>query len=152
MAGYVDVFLTDMKYLSSELSARYSSARDYFEMAISSLEKMLEIAPECVFDKDGMLTCGVIVRHLVLPSHRDDSIALLDELAKRIDISKIKLSLMSQYTPDFYKGEDKALKRRITTFEYQSVVDRAVALGYDGYIQDRESANKNYTPEFKEKK
>ncbi len=151
MAGYVDIFLTDIKYFSSELSGRYSGAMDYYEMALASLGKMLEIAPKCTFDEQGIMKTGVIVRHLVLPSHRADSIKILEEVAKIVDISALKLSLMSQYTPDFYEGEDKALKRRITTFEYQSVVDRAIALGYDGYIQDRESATKNYTPDFKEK-
>ncbi len=151
MAGYVDVFLTDIKYFSPLLSERYSGAMDYYDMALASLTEMLKIAPKCVFDDDGIMQAGVILRHLVLPSHRDDSMKILEEVAKITDISALKLSLMSQYTPDFYNGEDKALKRRITTFEYQSVVDKAIALGYDGYIQDRESASKNYTPDFKEK-
>lgn len=149
MSSYVDVFLTDIKYFSSELSKKYSLASDYFEMAIASLEKMLEIAPECVFDENGMMQKGVILRHLVLPSHRDDSIKLLERVAERFDVSKFKLSLMSQYTPDFYEGEDKALRRKITTFEYQSVVDRAIELGYDGYIQEKTSAKRDFTPSFK---
>lgn len=151
MAGYVDVFLTDIKYFSPSLSERYSGAKDYYEMASASLEQMLKIAPECVFDDEGIMKRGVIIRHLVLPSHRHDSIKILESVSEKTDISKIKLSLMSQYTPDFYKGDIKALKRKVTTFEYQSVVDRAIALGYGGYIQDRESATKNYTPDFKEK-
>jgi putative pyruvate formate lyase activating enzyme len=95
-----------------------------------------------------MMQKGVILRHLVLPSHRDDSIKLLERVAERFDVSKFKLSLMSQYTPDFYEGEDKALRRKITTFEYQSVVDRAIELGYDGYIQEKTSAKRDFTPSF----
>jgi putative pyruvate formate lyase activating enzyme len=152
MAGYVDVFLTDMKYYSPELSRKYSLAADYYKVSSEALLKMLEICPECDFDENGIMRRGVILRHLVLPSHRADSIKMLEEIAKICDISKLKLSLMSQYTPDFYVGDDTALKRKITTFEYQSVVNRALELGYDGYIQEKSSANKKYTPDFSEKK
>ena len=147
--GYVDIFLTDIKYFDSTLSQKYSLAQDYYEVASDALEAMLEIAPECVFDNDGIMQGGVILRHLVLPSHRADSIKILEDVAKRVDISALRLSLMSQYTPEFYCGEDKALRRRITTFEYQAVTERAIALGYDGYIQHRESASSIYTPSFK---
>ena len=149
--GYADVFLTDIKYYSCELSRELSLAPDYYDRATEALREMLKIAPECKLDNDGIMRKGVVLRHLVLPSHRDDSIRLLEDVADKFDVTKFKLSLMSQYTPDFYRGESKALKRRITTFEYQSVVDRAISLGYDGYIQDKESATKNYTPDFKEK-
>lgn len=151
LEGYVDIFLTDIKYYSPELSKKHSVAKDYYERATLALAEMLKIAPECELDGDGIMRRGVILRHLVLPSHRDDSIKILEGVAEKIDISKIKLSLMSQYTPDFYNGEDKALRRRITTFEYDTVVKRALELGYDGYIQEKESASKIYTPDFKEK-
>ncbi|MBR2295885.1 MAG: radical SAM protein [Clostridia bacterium] len=147
--GYVDIFLCDIKYYDSALSLECSGAEDYYERAISALDEMLKIAPNCTLDGDGIMTKGVILRHLVLPSHRDDSIKILEDVCEKFDISRLKLSLMSQYTPDFYVGEIKALKRKITTFEYQCVTDRAIALGYDGYIQDRESATKSYTPSFK---
>lgn len=148
MAGYVDVFLTDIKYFSPELSGKYSKAHDYYENAISAFKAMLEIAPECVFDKDGIIKKGVILRHLILPSCRKDSIKILESVAEICDISKIRLSLMSQYTPDFYDGEHKELKRRITTFEYESVLKRATELGYEGYMQDISSASSNFTPDF----
>lgn len=146
LRSYVDIFLTDIKYYSSDLSLKYSRASDYYKKAHKALVEMLKIAPECIYDDDGTMSQGVILRHLVLPSCRADSIKILEDVAKSVDITKLKLSLMSQYTPDFYKGEDKALRRRITTFEYQSVVERALVLGYDGYIQDKESASKKYTP------
>ena len=150
MRGYVDVFLTDIKYFSSELSEKYSKAPDYFEKASEAFLKMTEICPECIFDENGLMKKGVILRHLVLPSHRGDSIKILESVAEMCDISKIKLSLMSQYTPDFYKGDIIALKRKITTFEYNTVVKRAMDLGYDGYIQEKSSASSIYTPNFTE--
>ena len=149
MSGYVDIFLADMKYFSAEASKKYSRASDYFEYALASVKEMLKISPECVFDSEGIMKKGVIIRHLVLPSLRADSIKILETLNSEIDISKIRLSLMSQYTPDFCPDKIKELKRKITTFEYQSVLDRANALGYEGYIQEKSSASVVYTPEFK---
>jgi putative pyruvate formate lyase activating enzyme len=149
LEGLVDIYLPDLKYVRSEKAKRYSDAEDYFTYASKALIEMKRQCGENVFDENGMMQKGVILRHLVLPSHRDDSINLLERVAERFDVSKFKLSLMSQYTPDFYDGEDKALRRKITTFEYQSVVDRAIELGYDGYIQEKTSAKRDFTPSFK---
>ncbi|MBQ8545569.1 MAG: radical SAM protein [Clostridia bacterium] len=149
IAEYVSVFLVDIKYFSPELSKKYSKAENYYENARASLGAMLEARPKCVFDKNGIMTSGVIVRHLVLPSCRHDSMAILEDIAKNFDVSTFKLSLMSQYTPDFCPSDFKELKRRVTSFEYQSVVDYAISLGYDGYIQDKSSATSAYTPDFK---
>ena len=76
------------------------------------------------------------------------NIKILEDVSLNFDISKFKLALMCQYTPDFCPNEYKEIKRRVTTFEYNSVVDKALALGYDGYIQDITSANTIYTPDF----
>lgn len=152
MAGYVDIFLTDIKYFDSDVSKKYSSAPDYYENAIKSFASMLKIAPECVFDENGIMQRGVILRHLVLPTLRKDSIKILEDVSLNFDVSKFKLALMCQYTPDFCPNEYKEIKRRVTTFEYNSVMEKAISLGYDGYIQDISSSNKIYTPNFKEGK
>jgi len=142
---YFDIFLTDIKYYSDELSAKYSKAPDYFRFALESAREMAEITGEPVFE-DGIMKRGTIIRHLVLPGHRQDSI----EVLRHIDIPKEKfiLSLMSQFTP---KGEAEkvGLGRRITTFEYNSVVDEALRLGFDtGYMQEKSSANEEFIPPF----
>ena len=91
---------------------------------------------------------GVIVRHLVLPSHRHDSICLLNYLKENFGTEGFRLSLMSQFTP-FYRAAEHGLGRRITTYEYRKVVDRAIALGLtDGYMQEKSSAKEEYTPAF----
>ncbi len=149
MRGYVDVFLTDIKYFSSDLSKKYSKASDYYENAISALGKMLEITGKYQLDENGIMCRGVILRHLILPSHRHDSIKILRDVAEKYNVSDFKLSLMSQYTPDFCPSTYKELKRKITTFEYDSVLDVAIDLGYDGYTQDIASASAIYTPDFK---
>lgn len=150
MADYVDVFLTDIKYFSPAYAEKYSRARNYYEVAKKALSAMLKLQPNCIFDENGLLTKGVIVRHLVLPSLRRDSIDILNDLKRSFDISAFKLSLMAQYTPEFCDPTYKELKRKITTFEYQSVVDTAIELGFDGYIQDKSASSVKYTPKFKE--
>ena len=148
IADHVSVFLVDIKYFSPELSEKYSKCKDYYSYAKASFQRMLLAKPRCVFDENGIMTEGVILRHLVLPSCRLDSIAILEDISKDFDVSSFKLSLMSQYTPDFYDGEIKELKRRVTSFEYNSVVSRAIELGYDGYIQEKSSASSFFTPKF----
>ena len=148
MADYVDVFLTDIKYFSPDASLKYSNAKNYYEVAKAALSAMLSVQPRVIFDSEGFIKKGVIVRHLVLPTLRRDSIKILEDLKDNFDISSFKLSLMSQYTPDFCPEEFKEIKRKITGFEYDSVLDRALELGYDGYFQERSSSSKKYTPEF----
>ncbi len=147
--GLVDVYLPDLKYASGELAAKYSSAPDYPEIAKAALREMYRQTGTVSFDEAGMITRGVIVRHLVLPSHRKDSIAVLDTLAELLPIKDIRLSLMSQYTPEFATDcEFRELHRRVTTFEYNSVLDHALSLGFEGYFQHRSSASASYTPDF----
>ena len=147
--GLVDVYLPDLKYASGELAAKYSSAPDYPEIAKAALREMYRQTGAVSFDEAGMITRGVIVRHLVLPSHRKDSIAVLETLAELLPIKDIRLSLMSQYTPEFATDcEFRELHRRVTTFEYNSVLDHALSLGFEGYFQHRSSASASYTPDF----
>ena len=147
--GLVDVYLPDLKYYSSELSARYSSAPDYFEVAKKALAEMYRQVGRVRFGEDGLLKKGMIVRHLVLPSHRRDSIRIVEELAKILPPDEIKISIMRQFTPDFVDGESyPELNRRLTSFEYDSVIKRAEELGFDGYTQGADSASAKYTPDF----
>lgn len=153
MCGVIDIFLTDFKYAAPELAKLYSSAYDYPEFAAKSLVKMLEIVGQFKLDEHGMMKKGVIVRHLVLPGHRADSINVLQKIAEIVPVEKIKLSLMAQYTPEFLPPceiSDKfaKIRRKVTTFEYEKVVDEAVRLGFDGYMQERSSATKRFTPDF----
>lgn len=152
LRGTVDVFLTDIKYCSHELSETLSGAVDYFEMATKALSVMCDIAGDPVLE-DGIMTRGVIIRHLVLPGCRKDSADILQYLADNGLNKKATLSLMSQYTPDFFIGcrdvkLDRSMRRRVTTFEYNSVMDLASELGFTGFGQERESAQKKYTPEW----
>ena len=150
LKDYIDIFLTDIKYKDCVLSQKYSSAKDYFEVSLAAAKKMIELCGEPKFDKDGILQSGVIVRHLVLPTCRHDSIAILKEIKKNLPEDKFLLSIMSQYTPNENIPEEfNELKRKITSFEYNSVVDTAIDLGLsNGYMQDLQSFGQKYTPPF----
>ncbi len=153
LAGLVDVYLTDWKYMDPVLSAALSHAPDYGEVLAASYPRMYAQVGRPIYNPDGLLRRGVILRHLILPGYRTDSIAVLQKAAALVPPDAVILSLMRQYTPDFCAGEDvpKSLRRRVTSFEYRTVLDTATALGYDGYSQDAASANAGYTPEFRGK-
>ena len=150
LRGLVDIYLPDFKYYSSEIAAKYSRASDYRERAEEALLFMYDMLGAPKFDSHGKMLKGIIVRHLVLPGQRKDSVACLRRLAEILPVKDIRLSLMSQYTPDFYTGGDKNLLRRVTTFEYESVLSEAEKLGFEGYMQSPSSASAKYTPDFSE--
>ncbi len=150
--GLVDVYLPDFKYLSPALSGAYSAAPDYAEHATKALVAMYEQVGKVRYGTDGMLKSGIMVRHLVLPGCREDSIAVLERIAATLPVSDILLSLMRQYTPEFAPADaPRNLRRRVTSFEYDSVMARAVALGFDGFFQGKESASDAFTPDFAER-
>lgn len=155
--GLVDIYMPDFKYFSPELSKKYSNAEDYASVALDALREMVRQVGAPKYDKNKMLLRGVIVRHLILPSHRADSIAVLELIERENGHDNIILSLMGQYTPDFYieyecesekAGGFKNLRRRLTSFEYDSVLSRVTDLGFDGYFQSLDSANRKFTPDF----
>lgn len=147
--GLVDVYLPDFKYFSDELAAAYSSAPNYRAAASAALCEMFRQVGSFECDKDGIAQKGLIVRHLVLPDCRADSCDVLEHLAKILPSDKIMLSLMRQYTPEFADpSAPKNLRRRLTSFEYQSVLDLASSLGFNGFSQQKESASSVYTPRF----
>ncbi len=151
--GYVDIWLPDLKYFDPALSLRFSQAADYFAVASAAIRQMVAQtgAPQ-MKPADGMpllMERGVIVRHMVLPGHRDDSIRLLHWLADELPQNSFYISLMSQYTPYRQDPLYPELNRRITSYEYQQVVDAALALGLtQGFMQKKSSAREEYTPPF----
>ena len=155
--GLIDIYMPDFKYFSPEISKKYSCASNYREYALSSLAECVRQVGAPKFKENGMMKSGVILRHLILPSNRADSVAILELIASEIGAKNVLLSLMGQYTPDFYieraekcgkEAVYKNLCRRITSFEYNSVLSVADRLGFEGYFQDLSSASRKYTPDF----
>lgn len=146
--GLCDIYMPDYKYFSPEIARRYSGCPDYAKYASESLDFMYSVLGRPVFDDDGLLKRGILVRHLVLPGCRQDSMDVLREIAATVPPDGVVLGLMAQYTPDFYIGDDSHMKRRVTTFEYDSVKEEALRLGFDGYMQSPSSAVTGFTPHF----
>ena len=149
-AGLVDVFLTDFKYGTAALAEAYSLAPDYPEAAAAALAEMFALTGAPVYDGDRLVR-GTVIRHLVLPGGRKDSAAALARIAETVPPDKVLLSLMRQYTPDFAPASVPALRRRVTTFEYESVRKEALRLGFEcGFSQEKDSASAQYTPDWEE--
>ncbi len=147
LQGYVDIFLPDLKYAEKESAEKYSCAGDYCEEAFKAIQRMYEIAGPLDMD-EGILKRGVLIRHMVLPGHRHESMKLLKRIWETFG-EAVGLSLMSQYTPMFRAEEYPELNRRLTSFEYDSVVDYACDLGFRHcYVQERRAASEEYVPNF----
>ena len=147
--GLVDIYLPDFKYMDSALSARYSNAENYSEVAKKAIAEMVRQVGAPQFDeKTDLMTKGVIVRHLVLPGQTADSKKIIKYLYDTYG-DDIFISIMRQYTP-FGKLEDyPEINRKITDEEYDEVVDFAVNIGVEnGFLQDEEAASESFIPKF----
>ena len=148
LAGAVDIYLPDLKYENKESGRLYSAAPDYAAAAWDALAAMVAQVGAVQFAADGQLMRGVLVRHLVLPGHRHESIALVRRLWEEFG-DAVQLSLMRQYTPLYRAAEFPPLHRRLTTFEYESVVAAARELGMERvYVQGAEAVGAQYVPDF----
>ncbi len=143
----VDIYLPDFKYSDNKLAEEYSSAPDYKETAVKAVDEMVRQKGVPVFDDDGMLKSGVIVRHLILPNHTKNSIGVLEILKERYD-NKILVSLMGQYIPHGKATEFEKLSRKITKREYKKVADKLLDLGLDGFMQELSAADEQYIPKW----
>lgn len=146
--GYVDIYLPDFKYYDNSIAEKYSAAPDYFETVTSAIDEMFRQVGKYNIGEDGLMRKGMIIRHLTLPTHRFDSVKVLEEIKRRYGTENVLLSLMSQYTPFYESSRYKELTRRISTFEYSFVADKAAELGFDGFMQEKSSAKEEYTPDF----
>lgn len=157
LTGIVDIFLTDFKYMDPVLAAKYSAAPDYPSVAKEALKEMVYITYKegdenmPLFDENGMMQRGVIVRHLLLPGHKQNAKDVLRYVYETYGDS-VYISLMNQYTP-FDRLRDhpeyRELGRKVTKREYESVVDYAIDLGItNAYIQEGDTAKESFVPAF----
>ncbi len=147
LRGRIDIFLPDLKYFDEEPAKIFSNAPNYFAVASAAIKKMFELVGSVKFDGNKMIR-GMIVRHLILPNFRRDSIKIVDWLHETFG-DEIFISLMNQYTPIFRAGEFKKINRALTTFEYQSVIEHAANIGVKNcFVQIGKTADKNFIPNF----
>lgn len=149
--GLVDIYLPDFKYMSSELSEKYSHAADYAEAAKAAIAEMVRQTGTPVFyeaGKEELMKKGTIVRHLTLPGCMDDSKEILRYLYTTYE-NQIYISIMNQFTPLENVSAFPELNRRITEDEYEELIDYAIDLGIEqGFIQEGETAEESFIPEF----
>lgn len=146
LEGLVDVYLPDLKYADGTLAAELSGAADYFPVACKAIREMFRQVGPYVLE-DGLLTRGVVIRHLVLPGYLDNTRRVLDWIAETFAPGDVLVSLMSQYTPT--ANMTGRLARRVTAAEYRAAVDYMRNCGItDGFVQERTSAEEAYTPAF----
>lgn len=146
LEGLVDVYMPDFKYMDGELGLKYSHAADYASVARAALDEMVLQRGEARFE-DGIMTRGVIVRHLVLPGCSEDSKAVLRFLHRRYG-NAIYISLMKQYTPMRAELPDE-LGRRLEEAEYDVLAAYALRLGIEqGFFQEGDPVGQSFIPEF----
>ncbi len=151
LSGIVDIYLTDFKYMDSELAAKYSAAPDYPAVAKAALAEMVSSVGAPVFDESGMMKKGVIVRHLLLPGHKKNARDVIRYVYETYGDS-VYLSLMNQYTPPAGLKENpdyEGISRKVTKREYDAVTDYAIGLGIrNAFIQEGDTAKESFIPTF----
>ena len=148
LSGYVDVYLPDLKYYADELAIKYSKAPNYFKIATKAILKMIDQVGLPEFDENGMIRKGVIIRHLVLPGHIQNSKHILKWLKENVE-GNAYVSVMAQYFPTYRAKEDEYLNRKLTRKEYSEIEQYLYLLDIqNGYMQELGKHEEEYVPDF----
>ena len=145
---YADIWLSDFKYFESSLGESLSKAPNYFSVAAAALDQMVKQTCEPVFDENGIMRRGVIVRHLMLPGHLDDTKNVLRFLYENYGDS-IWISIMNQYTPMCSDPRFPELSRTVSDEEYNEAIDFACELGIENaFVQEGGTVGESFIPPF----
>ena len=135
LEGYIDIYLPDLKYYSNELSQKYSKVNNYFEIATKAIKEMIRQVGVPVLNEDGIIQKGVIVRHLVLPNHLQNSKHILKWIEQNLP-KEVFVSVMAQYFPTYKAKQSELLNRKLTKKEYKEIENYLYTLDLgNGYIQ-----------------
>ena len=146
--GYIDVYLPDLKYYSNELSIKYSDAPNYFLVASKAIKEMYNQVGKVEFDENGIIKKGMIIRHLILPNHMQNTKNILKWIKENFK-DDVLVSIMAQYFPTFKAKEDKKLNRKITLKEYKEIENYMYLIKLNnGYMQDLGKHEEEYVPQF----
>ena len=148
LSGVVDIYLPDYKYIDPNMAAMLSGARDYPDVAFAAIAEMIRQTGAPVYDENGMMQRGTLIRHLVLPGLTGDSMKILTRI--RDEFPGIPVSLMGQYTPCGRALSIPGMDRKIKKKEYARVLAHMEAIGLDGYRQELGSADGAFIPSFDE--
>lgn len=148
LKGYIDIYLPDLKYFSDELSKKYSKVNNYFKVATTAIQEMIRQVGPPQFDENGIIKRGVIIRHLILPGHIQNSKHILKWLKENVD-SNVYISIMAQYFPTYKASEDSIINRKINKKEYKEIENYLYTLDLlHGYIQELGEHEEEYVPKF----
>jgi len=146
--GYIDVYLPDLKYAENDLAKKYSKIENYFEIATSAIKEMYRQVGENEYDESGIIKAGIIIRHLILPNHTENSKKVLKWIAENMP-KNITVSVMAQYFPTYKAKEIKDINRKITKYEYQKIENYLYSLELEnGYIQEMGNNEEIYVPKW----
>ena len=146
--GYIDVYLPDLKYAEDDLGKKYSNVDNYFEIATSAIKEMYNQVGENIYDEDGMIKRGMIIRHLVLPNHTENTKKVLTWINSNMP-KNITVSVMAQYFPTYKAKKIEDINRKITKREYKKVEDFLYSLDLEnGYIQECGKNEEIYVPKW----
>lgn len=146
--GYIDVYLPDLKYMSDKYAKKYSKVSNYFEFASKAIDEMFKQAPKLIFNKDGILTRGVIIRHLMIPGLLFDSKKLIDYIYNKYG-DNIYISIMNQYTPMFNSKEYPEINKPLNPKHYDSLINHCIDIGIkNAFIQEDGTVKESFVPHF----
>ena len=149
LEGYVDVYLPDLKYYSDILSKKYSGVSSYFKVTAEAIKEMYRQVGQATFNEDGIITKGVIVRHLVLPNHLQNTKHVLKWIKE--NLGDIYVSIMAQYFPTYKAKGDSEIGRKLTKKEYKEIENYLYTLNLkNGYIQELGEHEEEYVPRWEE--
>ena len=149
LEGYIDVYLPDLKYYYSDLAKDLSFCEDYFEKASVAIKEMIRQVGSPIFDENNIIKKGVIIRHLVLPNHIQNSKSILKWIKQNIN-SKVYVSIMAQYFPTYKADKTEDINRKLIKEEYEQIEDYLYKLNLEnGYLQELEENEEQYVPDFK---
>ena len=148
--GYIDVYLPDLKYYSNELSKKYSKVDKYFEVATKAIKEMYKQVGTAKFDENGIIQKGVIIRHLILPNHLQNSKHILKWIKENMP-DDIYVSVMAQYFPTYKAKQDNLINRKLKAKEYREIEEFLYTLDLkNGYIQEIGEHEEEYVPKWEE--
>ncbi len=148
LEGYIDIYLPDLKYYSNELSKKYSKAENYFEIATKAIKEMNRQVGQPVFNEEGVIQKGLIIRHLVLPNHLQNTKHILKWVKENMTDGTY-ISVMAQYFPTYKAKQDELLNRKLTKKEYKEIENYLYTLDLEnGYIQELGEHEEEYVPKF----
>lgn len=147
--GYIDIYLPDLKYAEENLAGEYSKVSNYFDIVTKAIEEMVRQVGIPKLDKKGMLKKGVMIRHLVLPNHIENSKKVLKWIKENLP-DEIYISVMAQYFPTYKAKEVKSLNRKLTKKEWKEIENYINELGFEnGYVQELGEHEEEYVPKWK---